>query len=264
MIQQILSNKKREIALNKEHRTLDKIRAEVEKKLNHTQAVSEFKKSITVNGFSIVAEIKRKSPSHGEIRNNLNVDKVAKAYNEEMRISGISVLTDHQYFGGSLNDIKSVRSVTTKPLLRKEFILDEYQIYESRIAGADAVLLISTILDEKKLKDLVQLTRHLGMEPFVECHTRLDIEKIPFDEVEVVGINSRDLVGTLKTDLRVIEKMLPLIPPNKIVIAESGVHTETDLKWIYDLGINAVLIGAGILRHDDISGALRKLLSLIP
>ena len=114
MIQEILSNKKREIALNKEHQTLDDIRAEAERMSNHGQATSQFKDSITCNGFSIVAEIKRKSPSHGEIRNNLNAAEVAKAYSKETRVSGISVLTDQQFFGGSLNDFRSVRSVTTK------------------------------------------------------------------------------------------------------------------------------------------------------
>lgn len=264
MIQEILSNKRIEIERSKADQTLDQMRIEVEKISNLQRTVRSLKQMIASKEFTIIAEIKRKSPSHGEIKNNLNVVDVAKAYETSSRVSGISVLTDREYFGGCLADLELVRSVTTKPVLRKEFILDEYQLYESRRAGADAVLLISTILDKVQLKKLVQTTRRLGMEPFVECHSPSDVEKIPFQEVEIVGINSRDLIGTLKTDLTIIEKILPLIPKDKIVIAESGVHTPSDLKWLYELGVNAVLIGAGILVNGDVSGSIKKLLAQLP
>lgn len=264
MIQEILSNKRNEIERSKEDKTFDEMRADVEKISTSQHGVRSLKHAIASNEFSIIAEIKRKSPSHGEIKRKLNVANVAKIYEAHSRISGISVLTDREYFGGCLADLKLVRSVTAKPVLRKEFILDEYQLYESRRAGADAVLLISTILEKEHLKKLVQTTRRLGMEPLVECHSLSDVEKIPFQEVEIVGINSRDLVGTLKTDLTVIKKILPLIPKDKIVVAESGVHTATDLKWLYDLGVNAVLIGAGILVNDDIPESIEELLVKIP
>ena len=263
MIQEILSNKRQEIVRSKENYALDQVRVEAEK-LSNLQRTRSLKNVITSKEFSIIAEIKRKSPSHGQINSNLNVGEITNVYEGVSRIAAISVLTDHRYFGGSLEDLTYVRSITTKPVLRKEFILDDYQLYESRKAGADAVLLISTILGKEQLENLVQITRRLGMEPFVECHTPSDLEKIPFRDVEIVGINSRDLVGTLKTDLTVVKNILPLIPNDKIVIAESGVHTASDLKWLYDLGVNAVLIGAGILLSDNFSESIKELFSHIP
>ena len=264
MIQEILSNKRKEIAQSKQNKTLEKLRNEVDRTFNAQHTIRPLKKVIESKKFSIIAEIKRKSPSHGEINKNLNVTEVAKLYEKFNRISGISVLTDRIYFGGCLADLELTRSVTTKSVLRKEFILDEYQVYESKKAGADAVLLISTLLDKALLRNLVKITRRLGMEPLIECHKRSDIKKIPFDEVELVGINSRDLVGTLKTDLTVVKNILPLIPKDKIVIAESGVRTSSDLKWLHELGVNAVLIGAGILVNDNLSDSIKALFSQIP
>ena len=264
MLDKILSNKAQEIAQSKTLKPLEQIRIEAEKLVSKDQPIRQFRNSISSSGFSLIAEIKRKSPSHGEIRKELDLLDVAKTYEEAAGVSCISVLTDVKYFGGSLTDLKQVRSATTKPVLRKEFIIDEYQLYEARTAGADAVLLISTILEKKQLCDLVDLTRHLKMEPFIECHTQSDLEKIPFSRIDVVGINSRDLVGTLKTDLTTIEKMLPFIPRNKLIVAESGVHTGDDLKWLYDLGVNAVLIGTGILTSESISQAITDLLAQIP
>ena len=263
MIQEILLNKKEEVTRKKENYTLAEIRREVDKMLGSGPRPREFKNSLIAHKFSIIAEIKRKSPSHGDLKKDLDVIEVARAYEQASGVSCISVLTDHKYFGGTLADLKLVRSTTKKPVLRKEFILDEYQVYESRKSNADAMLLISTILEKEQLNDLIQLTRYLGMEPLVECHSTSDLEKIPFKEVDIIGINSRDLIGTLETDLSVIEKMLPLIPPGKVVIAESGVHTASDIKWLNDLGVNAVLIGAGILANSDLPLSIQQLLSSV-
>ena len=260
MIDQILSKKKDELRLSKKIKPLQKIRDEVELLLTSEIPVKRFHDSLIQKNFSIIAEIKSKSPSHGIIRENLHVKDIAEIYQESEHISCISVLTDHQYFGGSLENLRKVRTTTTKPILRKEFIIDEYQLFEARLYGADAVLLISTLLNKEELCRFIEIAKSIKLEPFIECHTREDLNKIPFDDVDIIGINSRDLVGTLNTDLRVIEKMLDHIPAEKTIVAESGVHSPSDLQWLAELGVNAVLIGTGILKHNDISKAISTLM----
>lgn len=265
----ILRNKRNEVEQSKKIQPLP----ELQKTVARNQfPLRSFRKALLNHRFTIIAEIKRKSPSHGDLENKKMVDvkQIAGAYDAAEDVSCISVLTDSKHFGCDISDMRTVRSITHKPILRKDFIVDEYQIYEARAYGADAVLLITRILQQDEIRRFVQITRSLGMEPFVECHEKHDFEKVP-SSVSVIGINTRDLgaadltkAGT--TDLDVVRKGLEYITPEKIIVAESGVRTPEDILTIYNLvRVSAVLIGAYIIEHsDNVQNAINDLLISIP
>ncbi len=229
---------------------------------NSTLNSRPFKTPFVINSFSIIAEIKRRSPGQGLIRENLNLQEVSRIYEQFSQISCISVLTDDRFFGGTLIDLQSVRKLTTKPLLRKDFIIDTYQIYEAKLWGADAILLIAAILTTDKISAFSQLAKSLGLETLVECHNEEDLNKIPFQEIELIGINSRDLMGDMHIDLSVFEKLIVKIPPNKLVIAESGIKSEADLRLVKELGYKGALIGAGILKKPNLCQGIHDLLQI--
>lgn len=214
------------------------------------------------DGPAIIAEIKRSSPSAGHIREGLDPATVARAYSET-GAAAISVLTEEDHFSGSLGDIGEVRQAVVLPVLRKDFITDPYQVYESRAAGADAVLLIARILDRDRLAELLSLVGECGMEALVEVHDEGDLARAVEAGAHVIGVNSRDL-ATLRVDLGVAEGLLPLVPLGTAKVAESGVRDRAGLERMRTAGADAVLVGEALLKADDPAAALAALTGHAP
>lgn len=203
----------------------------------------------------IIAEIKRRSPSKGELIKNPDVKTIAMGF-VEAGASGISVLTDTIYFGGSIEDLIVVKNVVDIPVLRKDFIVDTYQIYESRSIGSDTVLLIVKVLEDK-LSKYIELSRSLGMEPLVEIHNQLEL-KIALDAgAKIIGINSRNL-ETFDTNIKIIEQIINNIPRHILTIAESGITSSDVILNFMKLGVNGFLIGEALMRADSPEKKLKE------
>ncbi len=217
---------------------------------------------IDEEGINIIAEIKKRSPSAGDIK-RVDVKKQAKIY-EEAGAFAISVLTDERYFGGSLEDLKDVKDTVRIPVLRKDFIIDEIQIYESRIHGADLVLLIVRILEKERLKDFINLSRELGMTPLVEIFSEGEAEIALNAGAEYIGINNRDL-DTLKIDLSLSERLIPELKKLgvKRIVVESGIEKTDDIKRFYKMGVNIFLIGTSLMKSEDPFHKIKELKSCI-
>lgn len=265
-LDEILRHKRAEVAKSRKARPLSVMRERIGRE---TPIPRSFRVALSSRRFSIIAEIKRKSPSHGDFDAQLDAVEVARVYDRSEHVSCVSMLTDLKYFGCSLDDLKAVRSAIGKPILQKDFIIDEYQIYEARLCGADAVLLIARILTEEQIANFARVAESLGMDALVECHEAHEFAKLP-DDVAVVGINSRnlgaeDLGKTAFPELCRIPELLPLVPKNSIVVAESGVKTAEDMLKLYKLDrISAVLVGAAIMNNADKTRAIENLMSRIP
>jgi indole-3-glycerol phosphate synthase len=204
----------------------------------------------------VIAEVKKASPSRGVIREDFDHLEIAETY-EKNGASAISVLTDRNFFQGSIDYLSEIRHTVSIPLLRKDFVFDEYQIFEARGYGADAVLLIAAVLDDKELHDFVELALNLGMAPLVEVHDEKELERVLKTNAELIGINNRDL-QTFKTDLNTTIRLIDGIPEEKIVISESGINTKEDIKNLRDAGVDAFLIGEALVREADIGKKLRE------
>lgn len=214
--------------------------------------------ALTAKPFAIIAEMKRSSPSGGQLRPDLSPSDLASSY-EQQGAAALSVLTDSHYFGGSLEDLRQARAAVRIPVLRKDFIVDEYQLVEARAFGADAVLLIARILDRSQLADLHAAARQLGLECLVELHEPAEIDKIDFDTMKLIGINNRNL-DTLVTDVSQTLRICPHIPAGTVVVSESGIRTASDLRTLAQHGIRAALIGEHFMRSEHPAKALRTLL----
>src|SRR5213594_3983229 len=201
----------------------------------------------------LVAEVKKASPSRGVLRADLDPVALASTYARH-GVDAISVLTDAKYFRGSLDDLCAVRAAVDVPLLRKDFTLDEYQLWEARAAGADAVLLIVAILEPERLRDLAAAAKGLGLAALVECHIAAEVDLALATGARVLGINNRDL-ATFETTLA----LLPQIPPGPIVVSESGFFTGADVRRVIEAGAHAVLVGEGLVKAADVGAKIREL-----
>lgn len=255
----ILAAKKKEIQRHKKNVPLEKLLAKIE----NLPRTKNFKAVLQKNKFSIIAEIKAKSPSEGAIA-DVDMMKVARAY-EKSKAAAVSVLTD-PFFGGSLELLGRVRKIITKPVLRKDFILDEYQIYEARAYGADAFLLIAGLLTRAQIKKFVEVGKNLALHAIVEVHSKEEIKKLP-DNVEIIGINHRNLFDkNYPMDMSLTETLLPYVKSGKIVIAESGIHTKEDVMRFAKLPkVKAVLVGTSVMRMGAKSGSFTRAVNrLVP
>lgn len=196
----------------------------------------------------LIAEVKPKSPSAGTLIERSPLD-IADLY-AESTVDVISVLTDAKYFGGSIELLKEVRSRVPQTILRKDFIIDEYQVYETLLSGADVFLLIAAILNKEEITRFAALGKSLGLGILVEVHDDADLKKALAAGAEVIGINNRDLT-TMQTDLSVTEKLMPHIPKNIPVVSESGIETEGDARRVRECGARGILVGTSILRSLD-------------
>lgn len=207
---------------------------------------------------AVIAEIKRRSPSRGLICRDFRPQWIAARY-QSSGAAALSVLTDRKFFGGSSEILRRIRRTTRLPILRKDFIIDEYQVYESRAMGADAILLIAAALTVMKLKQLNDLARRLGMSVLFEIHNGAEWLKIQSLKPRLVGINNRDL-KSFDVDLKVFERLAGRIPKFVVLVAESGIHETLDVRRMKKAGARAVLVGEGLMKHPDPGRALKRLL----
>ena len=205
----------------------------------------------------LIAEVKRASPSQGLFRGDLDPIAQASIY-ATAGAAAVSVLTDARYFHGSLDDLVRVRAAVPVPVLRKEFIVDEYQLWEAREAGADAVLLIVAALDDSTLRDLLAAAKGAGLATLVEVHTAAELDRALRLNPPVIGVNNRDL-QTLTTSLAPSLALLPQIPPGPIAVSESGLRTGADVAQVVAAGAHAVLVGETLLRAADVAATVREL-----
>jgi indole-3-glycerol phosphate synthase len=205
----------------------------------------------------LIAEVKKASPSRGVLAPDLDPVGLASLYARH-GAHAISVLTDEKYFQGSLDFLGAIRAAVEVPLLRKDFILDEYQLWEARAGGADAALLIVAILEAPQLRDLQQAAKELGLAALVECHAAAEIETALAVGARILGINNRNL-HTFETRVETTLELLPLIPPGPIVVSESGFFTAAQVRAVVAKGAHAVLVGEGLVRAGDVAAKVREL-----
>ncbi|MEK6646481.1 MAG: indole-3-glycerol phosphate synthase TrpC [Candidatus Firestonebacteria bacterium] len=217
------------------------------KKIKDLSTPRNFKSAISKSYFNLIAEVKKKSPSAGIISRNFNLVKISKMY-ELNGASAISVLTDKKFFGGSISYLSKAKNKTNIPILRKDFIIDELQIYESRLCGADAILLIVSILDKIKLKKFLKIATSLKLTPIVEVHNKSEINIALDCGAQIIGINNRNLV-TFKVDIKTTAYLRKFIPKEILVVSESGIHTKFDIDYLKKFNLNAILVGEALMRN---------------
>ena len=204
----------------------------------------------------IIAEIKKASPSKGVIREDFEPIKIAQEYEEYA--NAFSILTEPHWFKGDIEYITQVRRYASRPILRKDFIVDKYQILEALVYGADFILLIAKALTQGELKELLDYAHHLGLEVLVETHDASDVKKAIFAGANIIGINHRNL-DDFTMDMSLCEKLIPLLPNGKIIVAESGLYEHEQLRELSKIGVDAFLIGEHFMRQDDIKNAGKKI-----
>ncbi len=218
-----------------------------------------FKKAIARPGqINLIAEIKKASPSVGLIREDFEALKIAKVYVDN-KASALSVLTEEKYFLGKPMYLRKISEEFNVPTLMKDFIVDEFQIYEGAFCGASAVLLIVAMLENGQMKDLMQTAHGLGLDCLVEVHDEAEIDRALKAGAEIIGVNNRNL-RTLEVDINNCLRMIPCIPKDKVIVAESGLKTYDDVRRVHDAGAHAVLIGETFMRADDIGAKLREVI----
>ncbi len=235
----------------------DNIKAHLDKTVYERYGL--FRKAVAKPGqVNLIAEIKKASPSKGLIRPDFNVEGIAGAY-QEAGAAAISVLTEEEYFLGKPAYLKQVSEKFNLPTLMKDFVIDEGQIYEGRYCGASAVLLIVAVLTDRQLELFLDLGRRLDMDCLVEVHADEELDRALGAGAEIIGINNRDL-RTFKVDLGVSERMIPRIPRDKVIVAESGISTHADVRRLEAAGAHAVLIGEAFLREKDVGRKLKEVM----
>jgi indole-3-glycerol phosphate synthase len=262
ILEEIVLHKKQEVAQMRFESPL----AEVQEQLKDAPKVRDFLRALQDNSHrpSLIAEVKKASPSKGIIREDFDPIKIAQAY-EKGGAACLSVLTDTKFFQGSFDNLRKVRKSVELPLLCKEFIIDLYQIYLARTAGADAVLLIASILSNVQLKDFLRVIHSLKMTALVEVHTADELDRVlRLHDVKLIGINNRNLknftVNLANTEQLIRERKRQLQSFGITVISESGIYTSEDLDFVEKAGARAVLVGESLVKQPDVEDAVRKLL----
>lgn len=257
ILNEILTHRRREIEELKIRYPLRKLEEAVARK--DGAASRDFRKSISnSHRLNIIAEIKKASPVEGVLRDDFQPLRLA-AMLEYAGAAALSILTETRFFKGRPSYLKTIRQVTTLPLLRKDFILDEYQLYESRLLDADAVLLIASLLTDEELKRFINRCRELHLEVLVEIHTEEDLKKAGDAGAEIVGINNRNL-QTLEVDVHRAERLLGHVPKNATVVVESGFKEREEILKYKSLGISAFLVGTSLMKSRDVASKLQELL----
>lgn len=266
ILDQIVQTKRQEIAQRSAAAPLEQLRARVAD-LPHPR---NFFNAVTRKGskpLNLIAEVKKASPSAGVIRADFDPVAIARAY-EANGADAISCLTDEQYFQGHLSYIQQIRDAVALPVLRKDFIIDPYQVYEARVAGADAILLIAECLETSQMIDLQILATELNMTCLIEVHDVENLMRVrdsvigfPLKRYSLLGINNRDL-RTFRTDLGTTLRMAELVEDRSVLVSESGIHTYGDITKLADAGVSAVLVGESLMRSPDIGAKVRELFNL--
>lgn len=256
VLKEIVLKKKERIFLAKQSLPEEELRVRVQGLIPARPFIEAINKPRQI---SLIAEIKKASPSRGVIREDFNHQGIARIY-QELGVQAISVLTEEDYFRGNISFINEVKALTEAPVLRKDFILEPYQVYESRLYGADAILLIADLLTQEQLTQLMQVASELGLDYLVEVHTEKELKKVlKLKGINLIGINNRDL-HTLEVDFKTTEKLFPLVPKDKIVVVESGIKSHQDVLFLKILGAQAVLIGETFMEAPDIRRRVEEIM----
>ena len=259
ILDQIVASKHREIAAARARMPLE----ELEVQAAEAPPVRDFRAALAGPGpIQLIAEVKKASPSAGIIRPDFDPIAIARVY-QAHGAACLSILTDAPYFQGHLSYLARARAAVAIPLLRKDFLLDEYQVVEARLAGADAVLLIAEILDDRQLSTLLARARSLGMSALVELHDEANLPRVLASGADLVGINNRDL-RRFVTDLELTLRLRDQVPPHVLLVSESGIRTRSDVLRLEAAGVSAILVGETLMRAPDIGLAVEELLGLVP
>jgi len=257
ILDSIVQDKKKELAEAKQKTPLEALTS----RMTDFPQVRDFAGALTASNQSsvrIIAEVKKASPSKGILCQQFDPVAIARAYGDG-GAAAVSVLTEKNYFQGSIEYLRAIKEAIALPVLRKDFIFDPYQLYESRANGADAVLLIAAMLPEELLAELLHLSRALSLFHLVEVHDRHDVRKALAADAEIIGINNRDL-KTFVTDIRTTIDLIPAIPEDKIVVSESGISSRHDLDQLAAAGVDAFLIGETLMKEINPGIKLRELI----
>lgn len=253
-LEEILSLKREEIFLEERRNPLDSIKRGKGKKFSS----KSLKKKLKKKGISVIAEVKKSSPSHGVILEDYFPENIARSY-ERNGASAISVLTEKNFFLGDDLHLSSIKKLVNLPVLRKDFIISEYQIYQSKKIGADAVLLIARCLERDELEKFIKVAKSIKIECVVEIHNEDDLKKIEGLKIDIIGVNNRDL-KTFEVNLETSFRLKDLLPSNSLVISESGIKTSEDIKALKEKGFNGILIGEVLLKSPSPGEKLMELL----
>jgi indole-3-glycerol phosphate synthase len=259
ILDQIVTSKHREVAAARRWMPLEELEAQAAE----APPVRDFHAALAGPGpIQLIAEVKKASPSAQVIRADFDPVAIARVY-QDKGAACISVLTDAPYFQGHLSYLARVRASVTVPLLRKDFIIDEYQVVEARLAGADAILLIAEVLDDLSLESLLTRAQEMGMASLVEVHDAVNLPRVLSIGADLVGINNRDL-RDFSTHIDHTLRLRDQIPPEVVLVSESGIHTRHDVERLEAAGVSAILVGESLMRAPDLGLAVERLLGLAP
>ena len=252
---EIVSNTRRELGVRKERTPLEEVKAAAKDAVPAQDLAASL---VARKGVAVIAEVKRASPSAGLIRDDFDAVAIARGY-AEAGAAAVSVLTDEKFFQGCLEYLAEIRRNVSLPLLRKDFIIDAYQVYEGRAAGADALLLISEVLSADEMRSLLDLTHELGMQALVESHDRSHLEAALATDARLIGINNRNL-KSFRVDLMNTERLASLVPSARVLVSESGITSGKDVARLAKCGVKAVLVGETLMRATDLTRKMRELM----
>ena len=256
-LKEVVLKKKEKLVIKKNELPLEVIK----EKLNSSskKPLSFYKAVSKKNKLCLIAEIKKSSPSKGILRQDFDPLKIASDY-EEAGVDALSVLTEEQYFSGSISDINLIKDKINLPILRKDFIVDLYEVYESKLAGADALLLIVELFSKETLSEYLEVAESLELDCLLEINSEKDLKRaLSLKKAKIIGINNRNL-HTLEVDLKTTEKLFPLTPKEKTIVVESGLSNYKDVLFLKVLGINAVLIGEAFMTAGDIKSKVSEIM----
>jgi indole-3-glycerol phosphate synthase len=258
ILQKIIEKKKERLHFVKAKVSFNEIKSMA----SDIEELKDFKTAVKrANGrIRLIAEIKKASPLQGVIRKDFDPLKIAIVYSEK-NVDAISVLTEEDYFEGKLEYIKGIKRIVDKPILRKDFIVDEYQIYESKAYGADAILLIASVLGRNQAADYFHLAGELGLSVLIEVHDFKELEMVLMIEADLIGINNRNLT-TFDVDFNTTLKLKSEVPPGKVVVSESGIKTRDDVLKLEGAGVDAILVGTVFMQADVIERKIDALLGM--
>ena len=255
ILEEIVAYKRIEVAEQKDHTSPRKLYAEVERMMAQGVEKRSLSQALTENDYGIIAEFKRKSPSKGWIKEDGKPEEIPLSY-EQNGAAALSILTDEKYFGGSLDFVRKARPLVNLPILRKDFIVDEYQLFQARHVGADAVLLIAADLKKEEVRSLTALAHDLALEVLLELHAEheLDYADLP---VDAIGVNNRNL-GTFVTDVQNSFRMAGRLPQDRVLVSESGISNPDIIRLLREAGYRGFLIGESFMKTDDPGLALKQ------
>ena len=259
ILDKIIYAKMKSLAIKKQQIPIEKLI----KNMERVNLPKNFSGSLMGDKVMLIAEMKKASPSKGLIAETYEPKDIALQYSEA-NVAAISILTDGQFFQGDLSHLEDVSNIlnnTSIPIFRKDFIIDEYQIYESRLYGADSLLLMVSVLDKKQLKHFINICNTLWIQPLVETHNQKELQIALDCGAEIIGINHRDL-RDFSMDMNLVEKLRPFIPQGKIIVAESGIDTYQDIQKMKSLEVNAVLVGESIMKARNIKNKIQELMGI--